>query len=103
MTEQAARRDSAAAGRETSRTVTPPAPPARRSGWYVQVSAVRTRAAGDQELRRLARVDYPGVILQEGGLYKVRAGPFATRQEAASALTKIKAHLGGTPFVTRVP
>ena len=103
MTEQTARRDSAAAGRETSRTATPPAPPARRSGWYVQFSAVRTRAAGDQELRRLARADYPGVILQESGLYKVRAGPFATRQEAASALTKIKARLGGTPFVTRVP
>jgi hypothetical protein len=103
MTEQAARRDSAAAARETSRTDTPPAPPARRSGWYVQFSAVRTRAAGDQELRRLARVDYPGVVLQESGLYKVRAGPFATRQEAASALTKIKARLGGTPFVTRVP
>ena len=103
MTEQAARRDSAATGREESRTATPAPPPARRSGWYVQVSAVRTRAAGDQELRRLARVDYPGVILQESGLYKVRAGPFATRQEAASALTKIKARLGGTPFVTRVP
>lgn len=103
MAEQAARRDSAAAGRESSPAATPPAPPARRSGWYVQLSAVRTRAAGDQELRRLARVDYQGVILQESGLYKVRAGPFATRQEAASALTKIKARLGGTPFVTRVP
>lgn len=103
MAEQAVRRDSAAAGREASRAATPPAPPARRSGWYVQLSAVRTRAAGDQELRRLARVDYQGVILQESGLYKVRAGPFATRQEGASALTKIKARLGGTPFVTRVP
>jgi hypothetical protein len=103
MAEQTARRDSAAAGREASRTATPAPPPGRRSGWYVQVSAVRTRAAGDQELRRLARVEYQGVVIQESGLYKVRAGPFATRQEAASALTKIKARLGGTPFVTRVP
>jgi hypothetical protein len=104
MAEQTARRDSAAAGREAARAATPPPPPpARRSGWYVQLSAVRTRDASDQELRRLARVDYQGVVLQESGLYKVRAGPFATRQAAASALTKIKARLGGTPFVTRVP
>jgi len=103
VAEQTARRDSAAAGREPPRGAAPPPASARRSGWYVQVSAVRTREAGDQELRRLARVDYQGVILQESGLYKVRAGPFATRPEAASALAKIKARLGGTPFVTRVP
>jgi cell division septation protein DedD len=103
MAEPAARPDSAAAQREAPRGATPPPAPARRSGWYVQVSAVRTREAGNLELRRLARVDYQGVILQESGLYKVRAGPFATRNEAASALAKIKARLGGSPFVTRVP
>jgi hypothetical protein len=103
MAEQAARPDSAAARREAPAGATPPPASARRSGWYVQVSAVRTREAGNQELRRLARVDYQGVILQESGLYKVRAGPFATRNEAASALARIKASLGGTPFVTRVP
>jgi len=102
MAAEAARRDSAAAARPPSRTP-PPAPSARASGWYVQFSAVRTREASTQELRRLARVDYRGVVLHERGLYKVRAGPFASREAAAAALAKIKASLGGTPFVTRVP
>ncbi|MGH7562727.1 MAG: DNA polymerase III subunit delta [Gemmatimonadales bacterium] len=72
-------------------------------GWYVQLSAVRTRAAADVELGRLARLDYRGFLLAEAGLLKVRAGPFASRSEAALAMEKIKARLGGTPFVVRVP
>lgn len=88
------RADSAAAA--ARRTGTEP-------GWYVQVSAVRTRAAADQELARVARVEYQGVAVAERGLLKVRVGPFKTRDEAAAALAKIKARLGGTPFVTRVP
>lgn len=87
------RADSAAAAR---RTGTEP-------GWYVQVSAVRTRAAAEQEIARVARLEYRGVAVAERGLLKVRVGPFKTRDEAAAALARIKARLGGTPFVTRVP
>ncbi len=97
-----ARADSSASASRAAARRAPEANP-RRSGWYAQVSAVRTREAAELELARLARVGYQGVLLQERGLIKVRAGPFRTREAAAAALMKIKARLGGTPFVTRVP
>jgi hypothetical protein len=43
------------------------------------------------------------VIVRERGLYKVRAGAFATREEAQAAARKLKARLGGSPFVVAAP
>jgi hypothetical protein len=39
------------------------------------------------------------VIVQEGGLYKVRVGEYATKADALAALPGVKAKLGGSPFV----
>jgi hypothetical protein len=39
------------------------------------------------------------VIVRERNLYKVRAGAFATREEAAAALPRLKAAFGGSPFI----
>ena len=39
------------------------------------------------------------MTVQEGGLYKVRLGEYASKAEAAAALPEIKAKLGGSPFV----
>jgi cell division septation protein DedD len=39
------------------------------------------------------------VTVQEGGLYKVRVGGYATRAEATAAVPEVKAKLGGSPFV----
>jgi hypothetical protein len=43
------------------------------------------------------------VIVRERGLYKVRAGTFATREEAQTAVKRIKSRMGGSPFVVANP
>jgi septal ring-binding cell division protein DamX len=43
------------------------------------------------------------VTVEEGGLFKVRVGDYATRAEAAAALPDLKAKLGGSPFVVAEP
>jgi hypothetical protein len=45
----------------------------------------------------------PVVSVEEGGLYKVRVGSYATRPEAVADLPNIKAQLGGSPFVVAEP
>ena len=40
---------------------------------------------------------------RERGLYKVRAGTFATREEAQTAVKRIKSRMGGSPFVVANP
>jgi hypothetical protein len=37
------------------------------------------------------------------GLTKIQAGPFATREKAKAALSKLKAAVGGSPIVTQAP
>jgi hypothetical protein len=43
------------------------------------------------------------VTVEEGGLYKVRVGDYATRPEAVAVLPDLKARLGGSPFVVAEP
>ena len=47
--------------------------------------------------------DANSVIVRERGYYKVRAGEFATRQEAQAAVARLKARIGGSPFVVAEP
>ena len=37
--------------------------------------------------------------MKEGGYFKVRLGEYSTRTEASAAAAKVKAKLGGTPYV----
>jgi cell division septation protein DedD len=69
----------------------------------VQVTAVGTAAAADAIARKLGARGLAAVTVQEGGLYKVRVGNYASRAEAVAALPKIKAKLGGSPFVVAEP
>lgn len=86
------------------RTVRPPVRPAARgAGYYVQVSAVKTRAAADADAARIRRAGQTPVISSEAGFLKVRAGPFPTRESAAAAAAALAQRLGGRPFVIRVP
>jgi cell division septation protein DedD len=80
---------------------TPPARQAARpSGRFrIQITAVRTAAAAQDIARRLKARGMAPVTVQEGGLYKVRLGEYASKAEAAAALPEIKAKLGGSPFV----
>jgi hypothetical protein len=72
------------------------AQPAR---FRIQIAAVATPGAADDAASKAEGLGFPAVIVRERGLYKVRAGEFATRQEAQAAVPKLKARIGGSPFV----
>jgi cell division protein FtsN len=67
------------------------------------VSAVRSAAAAEATAARLKARGLNAVAVEEGGLYKVRVGSYATRSEAGADLPTIKAQLGGSPFVVAEP
>ena len=86
--------------RESSRK---PAGPSGHAGYYVQISAVKTESAAAAEILRAKNAGFDVVIARESGLLKLRAGAFPTRTQAQAAAERIKARLGGRPFVVRVP
>jgi hypothetical protein len=92
--------DSAAARVADSLPQRAPTPAAK---YRVQVAAVATPGAADDAATKAEELGYPAVILRERGYYKVRAGAFATRKEAAAAMAKLKAGMGGSPFVVAEP
>ncbi|MEO8350033.1 MAG: SPOR domain-containing protein [Acidobacteriota bacterium] len=72
--------------------VATPRPPAS-GGFRVQVVSVSSRADADALARRLSRRGFsahvePGVTAS-GAVYRVRVGPFATREEAAGAASRL--------------
>jgi DNA polymerase III subunit delta len=89
----------------TSRAPTArPAPTLPSGGRFrVQVTAVRTAAAADAIARKLSARGLAAVTVADAGLYKVRVGNYASRAEALAAVPKIKAKLGGSPFVVAEP
>ncbi len=95
-----ARARAAAARRPAGRA---PVQSSRRAGFYVQISAVKTPAAATVEAARVKQAGFEPVTMKEAGYLKIRAGAFATRGAAESAAAKIKARLGGKPFVVRLP
>lgn len=101
--------DSAAAGAVAAAPDSAPRPPApaakdtTRARFRVQISAVGTSAAADDVAAKVEKLGYTAVIVRERGLYKVRAGAFPTREAAQAAVGKLKASLGGSPFVVAEP
>lgn len=79
-----------------------PAAPAR-TGFAVQVGAVNTKAAADQMAGRLKTAGFTPYIVQEGGLFKVRAGPYADRAAATRAAEQVRTKLHTSPFVVQEP
>ena len=71
--------------------------------YYIQTSAVVTVAAADSEVARVKRAGYDATIIKEGGYLKIRVGRFASRTEAETVLSRLKARLGGRPFLVRAP
>ena len=96
-----------APAQDTSRTATaspeskPPA--AAEPAFRVQVAAVGSRKAAEDLAARVRSAGFTSVTTQEKGLYKIRAGEFATRAEAQAAAGRLKAKLGGSPFVVAGP
>jgi len=102
-----------AAGPDTARTAGRQPPKTRadsgkaarpaRPRYRVQVAAVATPGAADDAADAAEKLGYPAVIVRERGLYKVRAGAFPTRDGAQAAAARIKAKVGGNPFVVAIP
>jgi septal ring-binding cell division protein DamX len=93
--------DSAAARVADSQPRRPAAP--QRVRFRVQIAAVATPGAADDAASKAEGLGFPSVIVRERGYYKVRAGEFATRQEALAAVPKLKAGVGGSPFIVAEP
>jgi cell division protein FtsN len=84
--------------------VPPPAQPVQTSGRFrVQITAVRVRRTAGAMAERLKQQGFSPVVVEEGGLYKVRVGDYATKPEAVAALPDLKAKLGGSLFVVAEP
>lgn len=79
----------------------PPQPSQPLSGWRVQLAALATRATADDLAAAVRRAGYEVAIVTEGGLHKVRAGPWAERADAARALEVLRTRFGGQPFLVR--
>jgi len=83
------------AAESSSAPVPPPATP-----FDVQVTATRTHRTAQAALERVTRSGERGRIVKGAdGLYRVRAGPYASERAAAAAAAKLKKALGGHPFV----
>jgi cell division septation protein DedD len=85
------------ASRDSTRR--PASPSAGRAAFQVQIAAIATASGAEDAARKTRALGYKTVTVKEKGLYKVRAGGFATRAEAQAAAARIKAKLGGSPFV----
>jgi len=81
----------------------PVAPPAATAvaRYRVQVAAVGTEALAGDLAARVREAGYEAVVVREGGLYKVRAGAFRSRREAADAQARLRTALGGQPFIVQ--
>jgi cell division septation protein DedD len=80
-----------------------PSAGAGRTAFRIQVAAVKTAAAAEAAASRVERAGFSTVIIREGGYYKVRAGAYATRDEAQAGTAKLRAKVGGRPFVVAEP
>jgi DNA polymerase III subunit delta len=77
--------------------VTSPAAGATR--FRIQVTAVRSQPTAQALIAKLKAKGFAPVVVEEGGLYKVRIGDYATKADAAAALPAAKAKLGASLFV----
>jgi hypothetical protein len=77
-------------------------PPTR--GYAVQVLAVKSAAQVDDMLTRLKVMGFDARVVRDStGFFKVRVGPYATREEAVRAQQRLKTRVGGQPFVVEEP
>lgn len=72
--------------------------------YSVQVLAVKSAPQVDDVLSRLKVMGFDARVVRDTtGLFKVRVGRYATRDEAQLALGRLKTKLGGQPFIVEEP
>ena len=85
-------------------TGTKPPPTGTPRGYAVQVLAVKSAAQVDDMLTRLRVMGFDARVVRDTtGFFKVRVGPFATRDEAQRAQRRLRTKVGGHPFVVEEP
>jgi SPOR domain len=86
-------------------TASPTAPPAGTRTFAVQVLAVKSATQVDDMLTRLKVMGFGDarVVRDTSGLFKVRVGRFATREEAQRVQQRLRTRVGGRPFVVEEP
>jgi len=76
-----------------------------RSGFSVQVAAVRERDEADRIVARLVNEGYPGYLVRGQGaaaaFYRVRVGAFKDRQAAEEAAGRLERAEGVKPWIVR--
>ena len=79
------------------------APPVAK-GFAVQVLAVKSTAQVDDMLTRLRVMGFQARVVRDStGFFKVRVGPYPTRDQAQQAQQRLRTRLGGQPFVVEEP
>ena len=82
----------------------PPSAAPAPSAYAVQVLAVRSATQVDEMLTRLKVMGFDARVVRDtSGLFKVRVGRYATREEAVQTQRRLKTRLGGQPFVVEQP
>jgi hypothetical protein len=70
----------------------------------VQVMAVKSATQVDDMLTRLRVMGFDARVVRDtSGLFKVRVGRYATREEALQAQRRLRTRVGGQPFVVEEP
>ncbi len=81
-----------------------PSPSPTGTVYAVQVVAVKSAPQVDELLSRLRVMGFEARVVRDtSGLFKVRVGRYATREEAQRAQRRLKLRLGGQPFVVEEP
>ncbi|GIZ50703.1 septal ring lytic transglycosylase RlpA family protein [Noviherbaspirillum aridicola] len=79
--------------------------PAGAAGYYVQLGAFSRQANAEAERGRLQQNQAAGPqaieVVQAGGLYRLHSGPFASREEAAAAATRLQSASGARPVIVQ--
>lgn len=95
------------AGRCTGATTPPPVGDsaiALPKTYAVQVLAVKSAAQVDDMLTRLRVMGFDARVVRDtSGLFKIRVGRYATRDEAQRTQQRLRTRLGGQPFVVEEP
>lgn len=95
--------DRPVAGARPESTAASPGPPGV-STYAVQVLAVKSAPQVDELLSRLKVMGFEARVVRDtSGLFKVRVGHYATREEAQRTQRQLKTRLGGQPFVVQEP
>ncbi|HEX3926923.1 MAG TPA: SPOR domain-containing protein [Gemmatimonadales bacterium] len=88
----------------STKAAPPATAPKSADHWRVQLIAINDTAVIRRVVARVTAAGYKAYkVAGPRGLTRVQAGPFATRAEATAALAKLKAAVGGSPYITPSP